>query len=518
MSLKSEIFGLLDNVQHLCEDCQEAGELAKTLTEMRGRLETPLRVAVAGIMKAGKSTFMNALMGAEILCTGTLETTYTVCWFRYGESPKLTIYFRDGTKEEAPYGDLAKWSAREYEKQNPRMNDVKYLIIHYPSEVLRTIEFIDTPGLNSVYGTDAQNTLDFLSIKGTEDTLYEAGMADAVIYAFNQTARGFDQNILQAFHKGGTKSASPINSIGLLTKVDVTGIWNVWEEGTPVDAARSVTATVMKDSGINRLLYTILPVCAKVCEGYVQLNRQDWEVLRRIAAADLDKLRDLLFEAEQFAVSGAEEFLALGSAGERGRLIRLLGQYGILEISGLLRQGKEPGEIGDILQKNCGVQAVRELLLSHFGNRTFLIKAQFIFNHLRMLAMQSRKDSGISDRFRNVCEQLLDGIDGLMTSVQTLKELRALQMYYNGQVVLSEDEKLDFLQVTGEYGRSAESRLGIQGSRTVAELAVLAQQKVARWHGKAGGFMLPRAYVEAASIVVRSYEQMYYHLKALSEE
>lgn len=518
MSLKSEIFGLLDNTLHLCRDCQAADELAKTLAEMRRRLETPLRVAVVGIMKAGKSTFMNALMGAEILCTGSLETTYTVCWFRYGDLPRLTICFRDGEEEDAPYEDLAKWSAREYEKQNARMNDVKYLIIYYPSEVLRTIEFIDTPGLNSVYGTDAQNTLDFLSIKGTEDTLYEAGMADAVIYAFSQTARGFDQNILQAFHKGGTKSASPINSVGLLTKVDATGIWNVLEPGTPVDIAQSVAATVMRDPEMSRLLYTILPVCAKVCEGFSQLKQQEWETLQKAAAIDPEELRDLLFDAEQFAISQEEMFLALGSADARGRLIGLLGQYGILEISEQLRMGKETEEIGDVLQKKCGVQAVRELLLSHFGNRTFLIKAQFIFNHLRMLAVQFKKDSKTSDRVRNICGQLLDGIDELMTSVQTLKELQALQMYYNGQLALSEEEKLDFLQITGEYGRSAESRLGIQGSRTVAELASLAQQKIACWHGKASGFMLPRAYVESASIVVRSYEQMYYHLKALSEE
>ena len=240
--------------------------------------------------------------------------------------------------------------------------------------------------------------------------------------------------------------------------------------------------------------------------------------MKKIADVDTEELKDLLFDAGQFAASEEEAFLVLGSTKARGRLIRLLGQYGILEISKQLRMGKDSEKINTILQEKCGVQVVRELLTSHFGNRTFLIKAQFIFNHLRMLAMQYKKDMKTSDKFRNVCEQLLDGIDGLMSSVQTLKELQALQMYYNGQLEFSEEEKMDFLQITGEYGRSAENRLGIQGSRTVAELACLAQQKIACWHGKASGFMLPRAYVEAASIVVRSYEQMYYHLKALNEE
>ena len=76
MSLKSEVYSLLNNASRLCRDCPEAGELLKIIDELRGRLESPLRVAVAGIMKAGKSTFMNALMGADILYTGELETTY----------------------------------------------------------------------------------------------------------------------------------------------------------------------------------------------------------------------------------------------------------------------------------------------------------------------------------------------------------------------------------------------------------------------------------------------------------
>ena len=110
MSLKSEVFGLLDNAQRLCRQCPDSEALSDSLREMRARLETPLRVAVVGIMKAGKSTFMNALMGADILCTGDLETTYTVCWFRYGEQPKLTICFRNGEEQEAPIADLERWS------------------------------------------------------------------------------------------------------------------------------------------------------------------------------------------------------------------------------------------------------------------------------------------------------------------------------------------------------------------------------------------------------------------------
>lgn len=519
MSLRSDVLGLLDNARRLCTQCPDAKALADSLTEMYERLNKPLRVAVVGIMKAGKSTFMNALMGVDILCTGDLETTYTVCWFRYGREPKLTICFRDGGKQEAPLSDLEKWSVRAYEKENPRINDVKYLIIYYPSEVLRTMEFIDTPGLDSVYGTDAQNTLDFLSIQGSEETIYEAGMADAVIYAFNRSASGFDADILQAFQKGGMGPASPINSVGILTKADATGIWDIFEEERPVEAAAAVASSVMKNEGIKRLLFTAIPVCAKVCEGYAQLKEADWEAMRQIARTDIEELRELLSDAREFSQSSEEMYAALGSRDVRKRFMTLVGQYGILEITSLLRAGKSPEEIGTILQEVCGVENVRDLLLRHFGNRTFLIKTQYIFNCLRGMIRQIKKKPEISIQLQGICGQLSDHIDGLMTSVQTLKELKVLQMYYNGQLqFFDKEEEQDFLRITGEYGRSVEARLGITDCRTVVELADIARQKVAFWNEKANGFMLPGTYIDAASILARSYEQMFYHLNALSEE
>lgn len=519
MSLKTDVFDLLDNARRLCEGCPEADNLIETINQLHNRLDSPLRVAVVGIMKAGKSTFLNALMGKDILYTGDLETTYTVCWFRYGAVPALTVCFRNGEELRVPFEDLQKWSVRKFEAENPRINDVKYLIIHYPADVLKTLEFIDTPGLNSVYGTDAQNTLDFLSIKGTEDTLYEAGMADAVIYAFSRTASGFDQEILRSFHSGNNQSTSPINSVGILTKVDASGIWNVFDDKTPTAVARAVTDNIMSNSGIKQLLFTVLPVCAKTCEGYSQMVEQDWEAMQIIASHDLEDLQDCLYDAHEFTVN-TDDFSDFGSAHDRSRLMGLLGQYGILEIARQIQTGKSREQIGEILQRVCGVQAVRELLFTHFGNRTFLIKTQYIFSHLKNRIHLMKRDPEISAQLKHICEQISDEIDDLMGSVQTLKELKVLQMYYNGQVqFLNAEEKQDFLHVTGEYGRTVENRLNVPTGSTVAELANLAREKVGIWHGKAAsGWMMSGAYVEAASIIARSYEQMYFHLNAVNED
>lgn len=519
MSLKSDIYDLLENSQRLCDNCYEADKLLEAIGDMKKRLDTPLRVAVVGIMKAGKSTFMNALMGANILYTGDLETTYTVSWFQYGDKPAITVHFRNGEKINVPFEDLKKWSVREYEKENPKINEVKYLIIYYPSEVLKKIEFIDTPGLNSVYGTDAQNTMDFLALKGSEDTLYEASNADAIIYAFNRTISEFDKDILDNFHKNGSAASSPINSIGILTKVDVGGVWDIFSGITPVEAALEISSTVMKNTNVKRLLFSVFPVCAKVSEGYSQLNEKDWEILINISKIDHNVLVDLLFDAKIFAECVEEEYEQIGNSVSRKRLINLIGQYGILEISKQLRSGVKREEICNVLRNKCGIQSVEEILINHFGNRTFLIKTQYILNNIRSVIRHIQKSNDISKQLLGICDQIIEGIDDLISTNQTIKELKALQMYYNGQVkFLSEDEENDFLHITGEYGRSPESRLGVQAESSIKMLEEISKKKLELWHGKAGGFMLSRDYVETANIMARSYEQMFYHLNALLEE
>lgn len=519
MSLKMQVYKLIDDTARMCQGCPGSEPLQKVLGEMRDRLSAPLRVAVAGIMNAGKSTFMNALIGDNVVFTGNLETTYTVCWFKYAKEPFITVCFRDGETLRAEYNELAKWSVREYEKENPRINDVKYLIIHYPSEVLKRLEFIDTPGLNSVYGTDQQNTLDFLEIKSSEETIQETSMADAIIYAFSRSAGGYDEEQLKAFHQGGANQSTPINSVGILTKTDATGIWDITQDRTPVEAASSVADSIMNDVNMKRLVYATFPVCAKAVEGYSSLQEEDWDSLKKLAAVSRNELVDLLFDAEIFAVSDDDYFMEFGNPAVRSRLINALGQYGIMEICQQLSMGTDVNEMKQVLSQRCGITKVRDMLLSHFGNRTFLIKSQFIFNKLRDLSGKLCRTQRDNRRLVDVCEELENKIDELMTGIQTLNELRILQYYYNGQLdFVDDDESEDFMQVTGEYGREPEQRLGVESSVSMSELMRIAKEKTEKWHEKASSFMMPNTYVDAASTIARSYEHIYYYLSALCDE
>ena len=60
------------------------------------RLDEPLRLAMAGKVKAGKSTLLNALVGEAIAATDAGECTRVVTWYVDGHAPSVALHPRDG--------------------------------------------------------------------------------------------------------------------------------------------------------------------------------------------------------------------------------------------------------------------------------------------------------------------------------------------------------------------------------------------------------------------------------------
>ena len=62
----------------------------KNLTKLE---EQRFCIGITGVLSAGKSTFLNALLGQEVLGTSSVPETANLCVLRYGETPRARVHF-----------------------------------------------------------------------------------------------------------------------------------------------------------------------------------------------------------------------------------------------------------------------------------------------------------------------------------------------------------------------------------------------------------------------------------------
>ncbi|MEI7770203.1 MAG: dynamin family protein [Chloroflexales bacterium] len=154
---------------------------ARTLQEILAHIDELFLIVVAGEFNAGKSSFLNALLGAHVLPEGVTPTTDTITLLQHGDAPSSEL----------------------------RSNGLR---VHtYPAEVLRQLSIVDTPGTNAVIRQHEQLTRDFIP------------RADLVLFAtsadrpFTESERGF----LALIKEWGKKIVIILNKIDILTPVEL---------------------------------------------------------------------------------------------------------------------------------------------------------------------------------------------------------------------------------------------------------------------------------------------------------
>jgi len=123
------------------------------------------RLLVLGDMKRGKSTFLNALIGENLLPSDVNPCTAVLTVLRYGAEKKVTIHFNDGKSPQTLDFQSFKYKytidpaeAKKLEQEKKQaFPDVDYAVVEYPLTLLeKGIEIVDSPGLND---TEARNEL-----------------------------------------------------------------------------------------------------------------------------------------------------------------------------------------------------------------------------------------------------------------------------------------------------------------------------------------------------------------------
>lgn len=158
---------ILRSVDQLIQLFQEQSSLPKELAEeattLRDRLSTvQLHLAVLGQFKRGKSTLINALLGAEILPSGVLPVTLVPVFLRFGTQPDLEIHYSgDHRFEHYPLEQLDGFVS---EANNPKNSKhVSTVNLRYPARLLQDgVVLIDTPGVGSTLQHNTDTTLEIL--------------------------------------------------------------------------------------------------------------------------------------------------------------------------------------------------------------------------------------------------------------------------------------------------------------------------------------------------------------------
>jgi len=142
---------ILDVVQTVCDNLrivslQRAAHVCRSLVRQNPLID----VAILGQFKAGKSSFLNSLIGRTLLPVGVIPVTTVITRIQHGPVERAMVTHFDGARTEIALEDLDAYSS---EAKNPgNEKDVAVVDIELPSlEDYAGLRLVDTPGLGSVF-------------------------------------------------------------------------------------------------------------------------------------------------------------------------------------------------------------------------------------------------------------------------------------------------------------------------------------------------------------------------------
>ncbi len=118
-------------------------------------------IVVIGQFKRGKTTFINAILGKDLLPTAIIPLTSIITILKYGEQLSITVFLKNETKKEIKLKDLFLYITEKHNPENEKKVDK--VEITYPSQYLKNgVRIIDTPGIASVHSHNTKTTYEYL--------------------------------------------------------------------------------------------------------------------------------------------------------------------------------------------------------------------------------------------------------------------------------------------------------------------------------------------------------------------
>jgi GTP-binding protein EngB required for normal cell division/tetratricopeptide (TPR) repeat protein len=281
----------LDELPRLLAGAPLPAALIDTISLRRKEIDEVLRVAVLGEFSAGKSTFVNALVGREVSPMGVLPTTASVHWLRFGD-PLARVLDARGAVTECAVGDAAA-VVRRRRREGVATERVEVTL---PLPTLASVELIDTPGFNA--GDDEHERAGRAAM----------ALADLALWLFDARQAGKDSE------RGPLRSArdEALPVLGVLNKCD------------HLDAAGLAQVLAVLGADLGELAPCVAAVSSRAALKAASEGAEDpsWARFERWLAREVTDRRDL-WKRARVARRAARDIVSArsaldGHAGRRG--------------------------------------------------------------------------------------------------------------------------------------------------------------------------------------------------------
>ncbi|GAA3638758.1 dynamin family protein [Microlunatus ginsengisoli] len=455
------------------------------LVDARDRLAGPLRLAIAGKVKAGKSTLLNAILGDELAPTDAGECTKIVTWYREGTTPQVTVF-----PQERDEGVIRPWSresgALEVDLGELEAGEVDRIEVDWPTSKLRELTILDTPGIASISADISARTQRVLAADDGR-----VPVADAVLYLMRHT-HASDVRFLESFHDDELAHGTPMNSVGVLSRADEIGACRLDAMETADRIARRYEA----DPRLRRLCPVIVPVNGLLAFAATTLREVEYAMLATLARSERSEVEQLLLTADRFLHRSSGVLL---TEIEREHLMDRMGLFGVRMSVELIRAGYVTSaiELSDELIQRSGLDRLRSVLTRQFEQRSRVLKAR---SAMAVLADVLRND-GCADR-----DALQTAAEQLSASTHEFEEVRLLSALRSGSIEVR-PERIDELdRLLGGSGHSASARLGLPDDATGEEIRASALDSLLTWQRLAEHPLSSRQLKMAARAATRTLE------------
>jgi len=455
---------------------------SRILSEIDARLQEPVRIAVAGMVKAGKSTLLNALIGEQIAPTDAGECTRTVIWYRYAHTARITAFLRGGGTRRLPVVRAA--GRIEFDLGALSADDIERIEVGWPADALHTHVLIDTPGIGSLSTATSAVSARFLTAADAPSE------ADAVIYLLRHL-HAVDLAFLETLRGDDDTATATINAIAVLSRSDEIGSGRI---DALLSAAR-VVERYRREGVLKGLALGIVPVAGLLAEAARTLREEEFAVFRALASLERGQRERLLISADRFTQSRPAPVPPVAA---RRALLERFGVFGVRLGATLVSAGATTSsQLAARMVAQSGLLELERLVADQFRARAGALKARGILRAIDTL-VRDRPRPG-SDRIRRDLEQAT-------ANEHDLRELRLLAQLRTREVPLEATERLEAARIIGGDGVSRAHRLALAESAPDEQVQERVREIVSRWRGRAESPLSARETRALCRLVVRSAE------------